>query len=57
MATIFGHDLLDDVSSMVERICPTTADEFVGVGLEMLVLMEPSMNVVLLLGVEIQMYQ
>lgn len=45
MAAILGHDLLDGVPSMVERLRPTVVDEFVEVGFEMLVLMEPNMNV------------
>ena len=45
MATILRDDLLDDVPSMVERLCATVADETVGVGFEMLVFMEPRVNV------------
>lgn len=45
MVAILGHGLLDDVSSMVERLYPMTVYEFVDVGIKMLVLMEPNMDV------------
>ena len=44
MTPIPAHNLLDGVPSMVERLSPRTLDEFV-VADEILVLMEPSMNV------------
>ena len=38
MATILVHGLLDDVPSMVERLDPMIAGEFVAVGVELFVL-------------------
>ena len=45
VCAILGHGLLDGVSWMVEGLPFTIADDRVGVGREMLVFMEPSMNV------------
>ena len=42
---ILGHGLLDGVPSMVEGLPLTVADQRVGVGREMLVFMEPYVNV------------
>ena len=47
MPAILGHDLLDGVPSMIERLSFTVADDCVGVGSEMHVFMQPYVNVVL----------
>lgn len=39
------NNLLDDVPLMVERLHSMVADDFVDIGLEMFVLIEPSVNV------------
>lgn len=45
MAVILGHGLLDGVPLMVEGLPFMVVDDLVGVGHEMLVFMEPYMNV------------
>ena len=45
VVAILGHDLLHDVPSMLIDFTPTVVDEPIEIGLEMLVVMKPSVKI------------